>query len=132
MKYRLIMTLLMTCLGFGTAVQAAESELRSLENLERERAQWVSLMLQPQLSAAERLQHSERLRQRLVDYERMVLRDDRLVGVTHPLVRQAFANYDATFVVHAAAEAQQHWLDYWLQQQGLTTDRVLTTQPGAR
>ena len=55
----------------------------------------------------------------------MVLRDDKLTGRNTPVVRQAFANYDLTFLVHAGAEKNRALLVIWLEQVGVTTNAVM-------
>jgi len=104
----------------------------SLENLERERAILLDTALDPKLTPAEREARLQTSSRRLVDLERMVLRDDDLVGRNTPLVRKAFTNYDLTFLVHAAVEKELAVLDLWLDQVGVSTDSLLATRTGRR
>jgi hypothetical protein len=106
---------------------AGGNEIRSLENLERERAQLVETIIAPQLSAAARERKLESTRRRLVDMERMVIRDDRLLGSNTPVVEAAFKHYDRTFLVHAAAEKKLLINDHWLMQVGLSTDVLMNS-----
>ena len=99
-----------------------------LKDLERERA----ALLDPERTAAERERYVRAAARRLADMERIVLRDDGLVGNTGPVVRRAFASYDLTFLAHAAAEQDRSMLDLWLEQVGLTTDAVMNALPGRR
>jgi len=104
----------------------------TLENLERERAILIDTALDPKLAPAEREARLQTSSRRLVDLERMVLRDDELVGRNTPMVRKAFANYDLTFMVHAAVEKDLSVLDLWLEQVGVSTDSLLAARPGRR
>ena len=113
----------------GTALPARAN---SLENLERERAFLIEAFLDPETSAAERQARIETSKQRLVDLERIVLRDDQLVGRNTPNVRRAFNNYDLTFLVHASAERDMAIVDVWLGELGITTRTLMSARMGRR
>ena len=104
----------------------------SLDNLERERAFLIEAFLDPDISPAERQARIETSKQRLVDLERIVLRDDSLVGRNTPKVRRAFNNYDLTFLVHAAAEKDMGIVDVWLAELGITTRNLMSARMGRR
>jgi hypothetical protein len=104
----------------------------TVENLERERAILIDTLRAADLQAEERAGKVELSRHRLVDLERMVLRDDSLTGRNTPTVRRAFANYDLTFLVHAASEQQVALIDVWLGQLGLTTQSLMSASRGRR
>lgn len=104
----------------------------TLENLERERALLIGTMLSAELDAAERQAKVEAAKRRLLDLERMVLRDDSLQGRATPDVRRAFANYDLTFLAHSAAEHDRAPIDIWLEQLGVSTESVLSARRGRR
>jgi len=126
-KMILIISLALASIPFAQA-----ADLRSLENLERERARMLSLALSHDMESVQREQRLKAMLRTLVDLERMVLRDDRLLGVADPKVRRAFKHYELTFVSHASMEAQQQVVDFWLEQQGLSTDRILSAKAGLR
>jgi hypothetical protein len=65
---------------------------------------------------------------RLIDLERMVLRDDKLKGRNTPTVRRAFENYDLTFLLHAATEKNLTITDNWLAELGITTQNIMSAQ----
>ena len=96
-----------------------------LENLERERAQLIETFLDANLDNGERLSKIENSKPRLIDLERMVLRDDKLTGRNTPTIRKAFGNYDLTFLVHASSEKNRTLFDLWLTQVGVTTDTIM-------
>ena len=104
----------------------------SLENMERERAILIDAFLDPGVSPAERGQRVHTARTRLIDLERMVLRDDSLVGRNTPTVKRAFDNYDLTFLVHAAIENDMAVSASWLEQVGLTTQALMAAHKGRR
>ena len=105
---------------------ASGVEAGTLENLERERAMAVKTMLDPEIRPDERHAKLSTYRRRLVDLERMVLRDKKLRGRNTPNVRKAFENYDLTFMAHSAAEKNTGIMDNWLAQLGLTTQSIMS------
>ncbi len=104
----------------------------SLENLERERAIMIEALLDPALTPEDRQARVESEQRRLVDLERMVLRDDSLKGRSTPTVRKAYANYDLTFLVHAALEKKVSVVDNWLEQVGVSTHSLMSARKGMR
>ncbi len=123
--------LLGTLVTLGAAtIQPAQAG--TLENLERERALVIETMLDPELAPTERHRRIEAATPRLVDLERMVLRDDSLKGRNTPTVRRAFQSYELTFLVHAATEKDLSVADNWLQQMGVTTQSLMSAKHGRR
>ena len=108
------------------------AEAGTVENMERERAILIKTLRSADLAAEERANQVEISRHRLVDLERMVLRDDSLKGRNTPTVRRTFTNYDLTFMVHSASEQQISVIDTWLAQLGLTTQTLMSTNQGRR
>ena len=113
--------------AFGAPVQAG-----TLENLERERALALETLLSPDVSPAEREDRTALSRARLVDLERMVMRDESLKGKNTPAVRVAFESYDLTFLVHASVEKNRTLVDHWLEQIGVTTNSLMSARVGRR
>jgi hypothetical protein len=113
-------------LNSGTALAG------TVENLERERAIAIETLLSPNMDPGERQSSSEIARTRLVDLERMVLRDDGLRGRNTPAVRAAFENYDLSFLVHASIEKNRSLIDHWLEQVGVTTNSLMSARIGRR
>lgn len=116
----------------GLAFSAGLAKADTLDNLERERAQLIEAMLDPALAPADRQARIESEQRRLVDLERMVMRDDSLKGRNTPTVRKAFANYDLTFLVHAALEKKVAIVDNWLDQVGVSTNSLMAARKGRR
>ena len=112
-------------IAFSAPVRAG-----TLANMERERAQLIDAILDAEITPADRQVRLETAQRRLIDLERMVLRDDGLIGRNTPHVRRAFANYDLTFLVHAAAEKNLIVADAWLEQLGISTQNLLAAKAG--
>lgn len=131
------MTILKTT-SFGIAAAVVLSSLAapvsagSLENMERERAIMIETMLSGDIDNTQRQGRLEIARTRLIDLERMVLRDKTLIGKNQPLVRAAFDNYDLTFVVHASVEKNRSVADHWLSEIGLSTQAIMNARTGRR
>ena len=112
----------------GMASLSAPSFAGTVENLERERAIMVETMLSNEMTAEERFAKINLSKKRLIDLERIVLRDKSLTGRNTPAVRRAFANYDLTFMVHASVEKDRSLADHWLSQIGLSKQGVLSAE----
>lgn len=118
---------LATALGLSLPAQAG-----ALENLERERAIMLHSLLSAEFTPQKRQEQVSISRNRLLDLERMVLRDKSLIGKNTPSVRSAFDNYDLTFLVHASVERDRTLLDHWLDQVGVSTKSLMNTHTGRR
>lgn len=122
---------LLTC-GLVLAAAVRPAHAGTLENMERERALLLETLLSADMTPAERQKHIDLSRTRLVDLERMVLRDKSLTGRNTPRVRAAFENYDLTFLVHASVEKNQSVLDHWLAEIGVSTQTLMNARVGRR
>lgn len=125
-KSSLIATSLMAITVTGAA------NAGTLENLERERALTIETMLDPAITPETRLKKVTSSKHRLVDLERMVIRDPSLKGSTKPVVRVAFENYDLTFMAHASIENQVGMMDQWLEEIGVSTASLMDARLGMR
>lgn len=122
---------LLKALGVGGAMLiAGPAAAGPLENLERERAALLSTLLDPALEPEGRQARAGPALRRLVDLERMVLRDPR--AATGILASRAFADYDLTFLAHASVERGVAPLNLWLDRIGLSSDRLLAARVGRR
>ena len=104
----------------------------TLENMERERAIMLEAVLSGDISVVERQRTLMIASSRLADLERMVLRDDSLIGRDQPAIRKAFENYDLTFIIHASSEYNRSLADHWFSELGLTTQAVMNARSGRR
>ena len=123
---------LLACLAVAGVMATGAAQAGTLENLERERAILVETLLSPSLTPEERQDKVAVSKHRLVDLERMVLRDQSLVGKNRPVVRKAFENYDLTFIVHSAIESNQVLIEHWLDQIGVSTNTLMNARVGRR
>jgi len=112
----------------GMTALATPGFAGTVENLERERSILVETMLSSDMTAEERFAKVNVSKKRLIDLERIVLRDKSLVGRNTPAVKRAFANYDLTFIVHSAVEKDRSLADHWLAQIGLNKQGVLSAE----
>ena len=110
------------------AVTAGAAQAGIIENLERERAIAIETLLSPEMAPAERHAKIAVSKGRLVDLERIVLRDTSLAGRATPAVKRAFDSYDLTFLVHAATENNLTVMDHWLDQLDLTAQSLTIAQ----
>ena len=105
---------------------AGHAQAGSIENLERERTILVDSMLTPEMTPAERQTKMVIAKRRLIDLERIALRDKSLVGRNTAAISRAFANYDLTFIIHASVEKGLSLADHWMEQVGITQQDVLS------
>ena len=83
-------------------------------------------MLNPELEPDERHAKVELFKRRLVDLERMALRDESLKGRNTRNVQRLFENYDISFLIHASVEKNLGVLDNWLEQIGVSTQTIMS------
>jgi hypothetical protein len=124
--------LMIAVLGVTLTVNVNAASAGSLENLERERAIVMDNLFSSDLTPDERYRKVAQSRHRLVDLERLVIRDPSLEGSNTPVVRRAFANYDLTFLVHASIEKGRSIADHWMDTMGLSTDNLMNARVGRR
>jgi len=125
-------TLVIATFASLLSTQVLANSLFSLENLERERAALLSAQLDSSLDLNQRQQKVQSIYRRLVDIERMVLRDDRVTSSNNPLAQNAFDKYELTFLVHSSAEKSLPPLSHWMSELQLTTDNILSAKTGHR
>ncbi len=130
-KLTLVTCAAAACAALGLAA-AGPADAGTLENLERERAIFIDSLLDPEASPTERRDKIRISKRRLVDLERMVLRDKSLTGRNTPTVRRAFENYDLTFLVHASTENNISAIDAWLGEVGISTPSLMSAKMGRR
>jgi hypothetical protein len=118
--------------AFVGMLSAGVAHAGTIENLERERSMVIDIFLDPDLEPGDRQARITDAMPRMVDLERMVLRDDSLKGRNTPTVRKAFNNYDLTFIMHASSEKGRTPLDVWLDQVGISTDSLMAARIGQR
>lgn len=126
-----ITSLLLVSMTAQSASNSSTKEL-SLQNLERERAALIQDLLSPSLDVEQRQQQLNKRQRQLTDMERMVMRDERLLSSSSALVRNAFNQYELTFLVHAGAEQKRSAGEHWLAAMNISNDAILGAQAGFR
>ena len=111
---------------WASTLMAGHAQAGSIENLERERTILIDNMLTPEMTPAERQTKMVIAKRRLIDLERIALRDKSLVGRNTAAISRAFANYDLTFIIHASVEKGLSLADHWMEQVGITQQDVLS------
>ena len=129
-KTKLTKTITAFCLATLASFPITSAHAGSLENLERERAEIIDTLLNPSMTAEQRADKINTAKHRLVDMERMVLRDKSLQGKNTPEVRVAFQNYDLTFLAHSSIEKDVSMMDLWLEKLGVTTNSIMNAHMG--
>ena len=115
-----------------TSVQAKSNPLFTLENLERERAVFLNNLTTTKLNAYQREQQGNHIIKRLIDMERMVLRDDRIAMSNSIMAKNAFQHYELTFLVHAGSESKKAPMAHWLHSLNITDESIYKSKSGAR
>ena len=115
------------CVGLTISITGL-AQADSLKNLERERSLTLITLMDANLSPVQRQKYLNTAKPRLLDLERIVLRDKKNIGRNTPTVRKAFENYDLTFMVHAAAENNFILADNWLNQLGVSTETLMASK----
>lgn len=128
----LTIALVLTVINTASAATLPRTDTLSLQNLERERAALVQDLLSPALDLQQRQQKLTKRQRQLTDMERMVMRDERLLASNSALVKNAFKQYDLTFLVHAGAEKKRSASQQWLASVNVTNSAVLATKVGFR
>jgi hypothetical protein len=115
-----------------TNVQAKANPLFTLENLERERAAFLHSLTSTKLNPYQREQKGNHIIKRLIDMERMVLRDDRIAMSNSVMAKKAFQSYELTFLVHAGSESKKAPMAHWLHSLNITEENIDKSSSGAR
>jgi hypothetical protein len=115
-----------------SSVQAKSNPLFTLENLERERAVFLNNLTTTSLNAYQREQQGNHIIKRLIDMERMVLRDDRIAMSNSIMAKNAFQHYELTFLVHAGSESKKAPMAHWLHSLNITNESIDKSRSGAR
>ena len=133
MKYlRKILVVVSIVFSMICHVNAKPNSLFTLENLERQRAALLNNLTTKQLNAYQREQQTKHLIKRLVDLERMVLRDDRIAESNSVMAKNAFQRYELTFLVHAGSESKKSPMAHWLYSLKITDESITKSSSGAR
>ena len=124
--------LILPLILFFSVLFSGSSFAETLENMERERAILIETFLSLELNETQRSERLETSKKRLIDLERLVLRDKSLLGSNKATVRNAFNSYDLSFLVHSSLEKNKDVFEHWLQEIGVSTSSLMKARIGRR
>ena len=100
----------------------------TIENLERERAKALNLILDKSVSIGDRKSKLEKSKMRLLDLERMTINSKNINKNPSYQTIKAFEEFDLTFLVHSSLEKGKSLSLTWLEKIGLTTENLMSTR----
>ena len=116
-------TILLTLIFSPYAVNA-----NTIDNLERERAKALNLILDKSVSIGDRKSKLEKSKMRLLDLERMTINSKNINKNPSYQTIKAFEEFDLTFLVHSSLEKGKSLSLTWLEKIGLTTENLMSTR----
>ena len=122
-KILLKSTILLTLIFSPYAVNA-----NTIDNLERERAKALNLILDKSVSIGDRKSKLEKSKMRLLDLERMTINSKNINKNPSYQTIKAFEEFDLTFLVHSSLEKGKSLSLTWLEKIGLTTENLMSTR----
>jgi hypothetical protein len=106
----------------------ANANANSIDTLERERAKALNLVLDKNISIADRKKNLQKSKMRLLDIERMTINSKDINKNPNYQTIKAFENFDLTFLVHTSLEKGKSLSITWLEEIGLTTVNLMNTR----
>ena len=106
----------------------ANANANSIDTLERERAKALNLVLDKNISIADRKKNLQKSKMRLLDIERMTINSKDINKNPNHQTIKAFENFDLTFLVHTSLEKGKSLSITWLEEIGLTTENLMNTR----
>ena len=100
----------------------------TIDNLERERANALNLILDKSISIGDRKSKLEKSKMRLLDLERMTINSKNINKNPSYQTIKAFEEFDLTFLVHSSLEKGKSLSLTWLEKIGLTTENLMSTR----
>ena len=100
----------------------------TIDNLERERANALNLILDKSISIGDRKSKLEKSKMRLLDLERMTINSKNINKNPSYQTIKAFETFDLTFLVHSSLEKGKSLSLTWLEKIGLTTENLMSTR----
>ena len=122
-KILLKSTILLTLIFSPYAANA-----NTIDNLERERAKALNLILDKSVSIGDRKSKLEKSKMRLLDLERMTINSKNINKNPSYQTIKAFEEFDLTFLVHSSLEKGKSLSLTWLEKLGLTTENLMSTR----
>ena len=100
----------------------------TIDNLERERAKALNLILDKSVSIGDRKSKLEKSKMRLLDLERITINSKNINKNPSYQTIKAFEEFDLTFLVHSSLEKGKSLSLTWLEKIGLTTENLMSTR----
>ena len=100
----------------------------SIDNMERTRAMLITTMLDPNLKADTKQSRINDLKLKLLDKERMVINDKKIIQNPNRHTIKAFEEFELSFLVHASIEKNLEISSHWFNEIGLTTSNLENTK----
>ena len=100
----------------------------TIDNLERERANALNLILDKSISIGDRKSKLEKSKMRLLDLERMTINSKNINKNPSYQTIKAFEKFDLTFLVYSSLEKGKSLSLTWLEKIGLTTENLMSTR----
>ena len=99
----------------------------SIEDMERTRASLIKVILDPNLNLEKKESQITDLKLKLLDKERIVINDKKIIQNPNRYTIRAFEEFDLSFLVHASIEKSINIPSHWFNEIGITTSNLDNT-----
>jgi len=100
----------------------------SIDNMERTRASLITTILDPNLDADNKQNKLLDLKLKLLDKERMVINDKKIIQNPSRYTIKAFEEFELSFLVHASIEKKIDITSHWFNEVGFTSSSLKNTK----
>ncbi len=100
----------------------------SIDNMERTRASLITTILDPNLDADNKQSKLLDLKLKLLDKERMVINDKKIIQNPSRNTIKAFEEFELSFLVHASIEKKVDITSHWFNEVGFTSSSLQNTK----
>ncbi|MDC3141309.1 hypothetical protein OBA40_08150 [Alphaproteobacteria bacterium] len=121
MKIKTMFTLLLLSTFFNPVFAS------SIENMERTRASLIKVILDPNLNFEKKETQLTDLKLKLLDKERIVINDKKIIQNPNRHTIRAFEEYELSFLVHASIEKNINVPSHWFNELDITTSSLDNT-----
>ena len=122
MKKIAMFTLILLTTFFNPAIAS------SIDNMERTRASLITTILDPNLEADNKQNKLLDLKLKLLDKERMVINDKKIIQNPSRYTIKAFEEFELSFLVHASIEKKVDITSHWFNEVGFTSSSLQNTK----
>ena len=100
----------------------------SIDNMERTRASLITTILDPNLEADNKQNKLLDLKLKLLDKERIVINDKKIIQNPSRYTIKAFEEFELSFLVHASIEKKVDITSHWFNEVGFTSSGLKNTK----